>query len=124
MVEEKPTRSHRRFNVSLPLWVRFRRELQKEIDPRKKASQSILEEEQTTTMNISSGGCFFYVFKKPPLGTPATMVVDVPGRLSGVQGGKVLCHGKVVRVNDQEPQGKVGVACTIDGYTFKPARPI
>jgi hypothetical protein len=57
--------------------------------------------------------------KKPAVGTPATMVVDIPAQVSG-RGGKVLCRGNVVWVSDQEKEGKVGVACTIDSYKFKP----
>lgn len=121
MAQEQQVRGHRRFNVSLPLWVRFWERLWGKVDPRSKTQQNKLEEEeQTITTNISSGGCFFYVSQKPSLGASATILVDIPARVSGVRGGKVLCKGKVVRVSDQEIQGKVGVACTIDSYVFKP----
>jgi len=51
------------------------------------------------------------------------MIVDVPMRVSGARGGKIYCRGKVLRVNDQSIPGKIGVACTIDSYKFKPAGP-
>ena len=118
MVEERPTRSHRRYNVSLPLWVRFRQPSADKVPSITTISQCA-EEELTTTLNMSLGGCFFYISKEPALGTPATMVVDVsaPGR----RGGRVLCRGKVVRVIEGKYQKKVGVACTIDSYAFMPA---
>ncbi len=122
MSEERPTRRHRRFNIALPLWVRFWEGLQKGADAKttlESAVESISEDERTTTMTIGSGGCFFYASRKPAVGTPATMLVDIPMRVSG-NGGRVLCQGKVVWVTEQEVEGKVGVACTIDSYKFKP----
>lgn len=120
MSEERPTRRHRRFNLSFPLWVRFWEGLRREAGAEKKPIRSLLEqEEQTVTTTISSGGCFFYASRKPAVGTPATMLVDIPMRVPG-KGGRVLCRGKVVWVGDREVQGKVGVACTIDSYRFKP----
>jgi hypothetical protein len=111
MVEQRLIRSRRRFNVSLPLWVRFRQPPAGKIADRTK-------EELTATINMSSGGCFFYTSQKPALGTPAIMVLDVSARAPGKRGGKVLCQGKVVRVSKQECQNKIGVACTIDSYSF------
>jgi len=120
MAEEKPIRGHRRFNLALPLWVRFREGLKGKSASKSKATESVVEEEEETiTTNISSGGCFFYMSRKPEVGTPATMVVDIPAQVSG-RGGKVLCRGNVVWVSEGEKQGKVGVACTIDSYRFKP----
>lgn len=118
MVEDRPTRSQRRFNVSLPLWVRFRQPSADKVPSTNTISQREEKEELTTTMNMSLGGCFFYISQEPALGTPATMMVDVsaPGR----RGRKVLCRGKVVRVNERENHNKVGVACTIDSYAFMP----
>ena len=112
-MEYRSTRSYRRFKVSLPLWVRFRRA---------KPSAQHDDEEITTTTNMSLGGCFFYISRKPALGSSAVMIVDTSGRLPRGKGGKFLCQGKVVRVSEQEQARKVGVACTIDSYSFMPVQ--
>ena len=117
MSEESPTRRHRRFNLELPLWVRFQEKIPGSVEAKDGAPEDLPEE--TTTTAISSGSCFFYVAKKPPLGAAATMRVDIPIRVSG-RGGRVLCKGNVVWVGDREVQGKTGVACTIDSFKFEP----
>jgi len=117
MPEESPAGRHRRFNLELPLWVRFR-----ENTPGSAAAEdNVLEglPEETTTTAISSESCFFYVARKPPLGAEATMRVDIPMRASG-RGGRVLCRGNVVWVSDREVEGKTGVACTIESFRFEP----
>lgn len=123
MPDETPVRGHRRFAVALPLWVRFRKEIQGRVGTKRKSARTSVEleeEEQTTTANIGSGGCFFYTSKKPAVGAPATLLVDVPTGSSRTGNGKVLCRGKVVRVTEEPGRGRVGVACQIDSYTFKP----
>lgn len=118
MVAERPTRRDRRFNVSFPLWVRIR---QRRRGKTLSEGKSELDEE-TITSNISTSGCFFYLSRKPPVGSPAILEINVPARPYGLHTGKILCHGKVVRVSDQKVGGKVGVACTIDSYAFNSAK--
>jgi hypothetical protein len=119
MTEESPTRRHRRFNLELPLWVRFWEKGREDVEPKEETRESFSEAEQTTTTTISSGGCFFYVAQRPPLGVAVTMRVEIPIRVSG-RGGGVLCKGSVVWVSDREVHGKVGVACTIESFKFEP----
>ena len=116
-MEGNPTGRYRRFNLALPLWVRFREKVLGSAAPEGAASASLPEEEETTTTAISSGSCFFYVARKPPLGAAATMRVDIPIGASG-RSGSVLCKGDVVWVGDREVEGKIGVACTIDSFRF------
>jgi hypothetical protein len=120
MPEEKPARGHRRFKVSLPLWVRFREGIRKREGSKQEPTESLLEEERTITTDIGSGGCFFYSSRKPRVGASATLLVDVPTGASRTGSGKVLCRGKVVRVSEKQVQGKVGVACKIESYRFRP----
>ena len=119
MPEKKPIRGCRRFKISLPLWVRFRDGVKKRVGG-KGEPNGLEEEEQTITTDIGSGGCFFYTSRKPHVGASATILVDVPMGASRTASGKVLCRGKVVRVSEKQVQGKVGVACKIDSYTFRP----
>ena len=120
MLQEKPIRGHRRFKLSLPLWVRFRDGITKRVDSAQTAAESQEGEEQTITTDIGSGGCFFYSSRKPRVGAAATLLVDVPTGAAGTGSGNVLCRGKVVWVSQKQGEGKVGVACKIESYTFRP----
>ena len=64
----------KRFQLSLPLWVRLWQQLT--ASPRKKIHLT----EETITENISSAGCYFYLSKKPALGSRALMEITVPGQ--------------------------------------------
>lgn len=122
MAETSP-RNHRRFNLSLPLWVHIRqRRREKALAEGKSEVAEEDVSEETTTTNISSAGCFFYLSRKPPLGAPVILEIKVPPLPQGSQTGKILCHGKVVRVSDQKVDRKVGVACTIHSYAFNPTK--
>ena len=116
---EENRRHHRRFHLALPLWVGFGKKAQGRAEAEDPDPQGLPEGEETTTFSISSGGCFFYVIQRPPLGAPATMRVEIPMRGAG-RGGRVLCKGSVVWVSDRIVAGKTGVACTIDSFTFEP----
>ena len=117
MAETSPRR-HRRFNLTLPLWVHIGQRRQKEVPAEEKSDVA----EETTTSNISTAGCFFYLSRKPPLDAPVILEIKVPPLPQGSQTGKILCHGKVVRVSDQKVDRKVGVACTIHSYAFNPIK--
>lgn len=120
---EKSPRHHRRFNLSLPLWVHIGQRRRGEALSKRKSE--VAEEdvaEETTTTNISTAGCFFYLSRKPPVGAPVILEIKVPPLHQGPQTGKILCHGKVVRVSDQKVDRKVGVACTIHSYAFNPTK--
>ena len=72
--------------------------------------------EETTTENISSTGCYFLLNEEPPVGTNVKMEIAIPAPKDRAETGKILCRGKVVRIERERPQGKTGVACTIDHY--------
>lgn len=119
-MSEQDRRHHRRFQLALPLWVRFRRKIAGSAEAEEDAVlEGLPEEEETTTTAVSSGSCFFYVTNEPPLGAAAAMRVEIPLRVSG-RVGRVLCQGDVVWVGDRKSGGKVGVACTIDSFRFEP----
>lgn len=113
--ERQERRRRRRFNLELPLWVRFHEKGRQE-----DGSSPVCEfdEEQTMTTAISAASCFFYVKKRPALGARARMRVEIPLRDAG-RSGQVLCEGNVVWVSDRRVKEKIGVACTIDWHRIK-----
>lgn len=111
---EEPIRSTRRFRVALPLWIRFRQGSKKG----KRTRQPEPVAESTITENISTTGCYFFVSQKPAVGTRAELEVTIPGRPAGMEDGRVRAHGKVIRVDEEVPNGRIGVACSIDCYEF------
>ena len=102
----------RRYQLLLPLrvWIRgFMRGL----SPRRRPP---VVTEETITENISSTGCYFLLDDEPPVGTDVKMEIAIPASKDRTETGKILCRGKVVRIEREGPQGKTGVACTIDHY--------
>ena len=108
----------RRFRLTWPLCVRLGQRLG--LKSRARPQAEIAEE--TITENISTKGCYFYVSKKPALGSSAEMKITVPGNSLGLGNGSVHCYGKVLRVDSPSVGGKVGVACSIDSYAFRLAK--
>lgn len=111
-------RHHRRFNLTLPVWVHIGRQRNRE----KGAAEKLEIAEETTTANISTGGCFFYMSRKPAVGAPVFLEIEVPPLPQAPLSGKILCHGKVLRVGVQKTDRKVGVACKIHSYAINMAR--
>ena len=115
MTENNPALRHRRFDLELPLRVRF---------GKRAAASAVAEEEdeeETITTAISSESCCFPVARKPAVGAEAKMQVEIPIGVSG-RAGSVLCQGSVVKVSDREVQGKVGVECTIETFAILPPK--
>ncbi|MBI3894400.1 MAG: PilZ domain-containing protein [Acidobacteria bacterium] len=105
----------KRYRVALPLWVR----IGKRLGRGKRAKEEPVLVEETITDNISTTGCYFRLSQPPPVGSCAEIEITVPPHYAGIQGGKVQCRGKVIRVETQ-PGKKAGVACTIESYDFSP----
>ena len=112
-------RQKERFYVSLPLWVHLGKRLG--VSPRPRSAPAAPE--NTFTENISTGGCYFLLSQEPPVGSEVEMEITMAARTAGLRHGKVRCRGKVVRVENGLGGGKIGVACTIEHYTFFAAAP-
>jgi hypothetical protein len=104
----------RRFRISLPASVRIKHRPQ---GGKEEATKTVIVDEATVTDNISSTGCYFHLSSRPPLGSIAEIVINVPPDYTGYAE-NLRCHGKVVRVNKRIRKGKVGVACTIESYSL------
>ena len=102
----------KRYPLLLPLrvWIRG---FMRGFSPRRRPPVVTAE---TITENISSTGCYFLLNEEPPVGTNVKMEIVIPPLEDRTETGKILCRGKVVRIERERPQGKTGVACTIDHY--------
>ncbi len=69
------------------------------------------------TRNLSSTGVYFVVGEAVELGSPLEFVVTLPDEISLRGQVRLLCKGKVTRIEQQE-QSLVGVAATIERYEF------
>ncbi len=69
------------------------------------------------TRNLSSCGVYFVVPEKLDLGSLLEFVVAFPNEISLTGGVRLVCKGKVTRV-EQKEESLVGVAATIERYEF------
>ena len=102
----------RRYRLFLPLkvWVRGW--------GKGRPSQTLKPEveEETITENISSAGCYFLLSEEPKVGSRVDMEVQMAPKPGGKPNSKMLCRGRVVRIQKEKKNGKTGVGCAIDRY--------
>ena len=106
----------RRYQLFLPLkvWIRS-------WGKGKQSSNTPPEvEEETITENISSAGCFFLLSEEPEVGSKVDMEIQMAPQPGGKPNSKVLCRGRVVRIQKEKGNGKTGVGCAIQRYRIVP----
>lgn len=101
---QKERRSTRRFQMRLPLKVRWTQE----------ASAG---EASTETKEVSSRGIYFFLPKDLKNGAPLEIVMTLPHEVTLAGPVKVRCLGHVVRTDSTRPQD-IGVAAAIERYEF------
>ena len=69
------------------------------------------------TRNLSSCGVYFVVPETLELGSLLEFIVTLPAEISIVGPVRLLCKGKVTRV-EQKDDSLIGVAATIERYEF------
>ena len=69
------------------------------------------------TRNLSSTGVYFVVAEAVELGSLLEFVITLPEEISMAGPVRLVCKGKVTRVEQQE-ESLVGVAATIERYEF------
>ena len=97
-------RSARRFQVQLPLMVRW-------------VSGSAIGEAVTESKDVSSGGASFSLPKDIKNDSPIEIVTTLPHEITLVGSVKVCCLGRVRWIQSQ-PGQRVGVAVAIEHYEF------
>lgn len=69
------------------------------------------------TRNVSSNGVYFVVDNPVELGALLEFIITLPEEVNLSGSVRILCKGKVTRVETQE-ESLVGVAATIERYEF------
>ncbi len=99
-------RTSRRFNMSLPLVVRF---------PQEGEEANAAAE----TRDISFRGLYFTLDKSCNAGSQLEFVLTLPKEITMAGDVQIRCVGEVIRVDDKNG-GRCGIAARIDKYDFLP----
>ncbi len=97
-------RTEQRFPLRLPIVV--------------KSFEGGLKEETSQTKDVSARGAFFFLENPLAEGTRIEMTLTLPSEITLTESIKVRCKGRVVRVLQATPGGKVGIAVAIEQYDF------
>jgi hypothetical protein len=76
------------------------------------------QEKSAQTRDVSARGICFYIDAPIAHGAPIEFTLTLPPEITLTESIRVRCKGKVVRVDNGGPQGKVAVAAVIDEYEF------
>jgi hypothetical protein len=101
---EREKRATRRFALRLPVSVTY--------------GEDGAEGKTAQTRDVSARGICFYVDSAISTGSSIEFTLTLPPEITLTESIRVRCKGKVVRVNDGGPDGKVAVAAVIDEYEF------
>lgn len=101
---QKERRSSRRFQMKLPLKVRW-------------TNEALPAEASTETHEVSSRGLYFFLPKDLKNGSPIEIVMTLPHEVTLAGPVRVRCLGHVVRTDAQRDQD-IGVAAAIERYEF------
>jgi len=102
--EEK--RGTRRFALRLPVSVSF--------------SDNGTQEKDAQSRDVSARGICFYVDDGIAPGASIQFTLTLPPEITLTESIRVRCKGRVVRIDEGLPEGKVAVAAVIDEYEFLP----
>ena len=70
------------------------------------------------TRNLSSTGVYFVVGETVELGSLLEFIITLPDEISMSGPVRLMCKGKVTRVEQQE-ETLIGIAATIERYEFQ-----
>lgn len=70
------------------------------------------------TKDVSARGVFFYMDSAPAQGSSIEFTLTLPPEITLTDSIRVKCNGKVVRVDQPQNGGKIGIAAAIDQYDF------
>jgi hypothetical protein len=102
--EQDNKRATRRFALRLPVSVTY--------------TEDGTQEKAAQTRDVSARGICFFVDSSIAAGSTIEFTLTLPPEITLTESIRVRCKGKVVRVDDGGPDGKVAVAAVIDEYEF------
>ena len=100
---QREQRATRRFSLKLPVTVKF--------------NDAGLEK-SAHTRDVSARGICFYMDSTVTEGSEIDFTLTLPPEITLTESIRVHCKGKVVRVEPQGPNGRVGIAAIIERYEF------
>jgi len=101
---EQEKRATRRFALRLPVAVTY--------------ADNGTQEKAAQTRDVSARGISFYVEAPIAAGSPIEFTLTLPAEITLTESIRVHCKGKVVRLDEGKPAGKMAVAAVIDEYEF------
>ena len=105
---QQEKRGTRRFALRVPVSVS--RNINDDNVPREAAS----------LRDVSARGICFYLDSAIEKGSPIGFTLTLPPEITLTESIRVQCKGRVIRVEDGAPEGKVTVAAVIEDYEFLP----
>jgi PilZ domain len=106
MVEpQQEKRAARRFALHVPVTVN---------------RNHAVHNEAAQIRDVSARGICFYLDSAVSQGSPIGFTLTLPPEITLTESIRVQCKGHVVRVEENRPDGKVGVAAVIEEYEFLP----
>jgi PilZ domain len=104
--ETADRRNARRFNMTLPVLVRF-------------THNGTVEEKVAHTRDVSFRGLYFLMDAPPEQGSSVEIVLTLPQQITLAGEVRIRCAARILRVEEREHIR--GVAACIDRYEFMPA---
>lgn len=104
--ETTDRRNARRFNMTLPLLVRFNH-------------NGTMEEKAAHTRDVSFRGVYFMMEAPPEEGCSVEIVLTLPQQITLAGEVRIRCAARILRVETRDDLR--GVAASIDRYEFLPA---
>lgn len=107
MSEPQEKRGARRFALHVPVTV-------------KRIGSNGNPPESVQLRDVSARGICFFVDSEMAQGAPIGFTLTLPPEITLTESIRVQCKGKVVRVENGAPDGKITVAAAIEEYEFLP----
>jgi hypothetical protein len=105
---QQEKRGARRFALRVPVKVN------------RNAINGAAHDEAAELRDVSARGICFYVDSAIAQGSQIGFTLTLPPEITLTESIRVQCKGRVVRVQDSAPDGKVTVAAVIEEYEFLP----
>ncbi len=106
MTEAQEKRAARRFALQIPVSV--------------SRGEAMEHSEPAELRDVSARGISLYLDSSIENGAPLSFTLTLPPEITLTESIRVQCKGRIVRVENQEANGKMAVAAVIEDYEFIP----
>lgn len=105
---QQEKRGARRFALRVPVSVN------------RNITESKIPSESAQLRDVSARGICFYLDSAIEKGAHIGFTLTLPPEITLTESIRVQCQGRVVRVEDGPPDGRISVAAVIEAYEFLP----